>query len=89
MAEASGRDPSDAVSVARIPVPAPDGLPDVGAMPAGDLVGLWARVLVQARGMTVPEVEAFAVRVVEAAGRLAPARSGEIAGARGGARAMA
>ena len=71
------------MSTARLPVPAPDGLPDVAAMPAADLVGLWARVLVQARGMTVPEVESFTGRVVEAAGRLAPARSGEITGARG------
>ena len=52
------------MSTARIPVAAPDGLPDVGAMPAGDLVGLWARVLVQARGLSVAEVESFAGRMV-------------------------
>ena len=51
----------------RIPIAidAPEeGLPDVGAMPACDLVGLWARVLVQRRGMSVPEVESFAGRMV-------------------------
>ena len=50
---------------------APECLPDVGTMPAGDLVGLWARVLVQGRGLSVAEVEAFAGYLVDAAGRVA------------------
>ena len=68
---------------APLPVDAPEGLPDVGAMPAGDLVGLWARVLVQRRGLAMPEVEAFAGSLVDAAGRLAPGGSGGIPGPRG------
>lgn len=50
---------------------APECLPDVGTMPVGDLVGLWARVLVQARGLSAAEVEAFAGCLVDAAGRVA------------------
>ena len=62
-----------------LPVEAPECLPDVGTMPAGDLVGLWARVLVHARGLSAAEVEAFAGCLVDAAGRVAPDGNGEIA----------
>ena len=41
-----------------------------GVMQAGDLVGLWARGLVQARGLSAAEVEAFAGCLVDAAGRV-------------------
>ena len=69
------------MSAALLPVDAPD----VATMPAADLVGLWARVLVRARGLSVADVEAFAGRLVEAA-RDVSARggSGEITGGRGG-----
>lgn len=61
-----------------LPVDAPAGLPDVRAMPAGDLVRLWARVLVQGRGLSAAEVEVFAGYLVGAARRLAPDGNGVI-----------
>lgn len=67
-------------------VEAPAGLPDVGAMPAGDLVGLWARV--QGRGLSAAEVEAFAGYLDDAARCLAPDGHGEVAKPRHGAAAQ-
>ena len=68
---------------AALPVDAPAGLPDVRAMPAGDLVRLWARILVQGRGLSAAEVEVFAGYLVDAARCLAPGGKGGIAGPRG------
>ena len=70
-----------------LPVDAPAGLPDVAAMPAGDLVRLWARVLVQGRGLSAAEVEVFAGYLVEAGRCLAPDGNGSFANSRHGATA--